>query len=73
VTGKNSPRGRLLTVREAGPLLGYRPQTIYNSIYSGEGELARLPYFRVGRSVRFAEEDINSFLEQRRVEPRRAG
>jgi excisionase family DNA binding protein len=68
--GKNSPRGRLLTIREACPLLGYRPQSVYNSISGGTGELAQLPYYRVGRSIRFAEEDINAFLERRRVEPR---
>ena len=68
--GKNSPRGRLLTITEACPLIGYRPQTVYNSIYSGTGELAKLPFYRVGRSIRFAEEDINAFLERRRVVPR---
>jgi excisionase family DNA binding protein len=71
--GNNSPRGRLITTGEAGPLLGYAKQTIYNAIYSGAGELAQLPYYRVGRSIRFAEEDINAFLERRRVEPRVAG
>lgn len=73
MTVKNSPRGRLITIGEAGPLLGYAKQTIYNAIYSGAGELAQLPYYRVGRSIRFAEEDINAFLERRRVEPRVAG
>ena len=68
--GKNSPRGRLLTIAEVCPLIGYRKQTVYNSIYSGAGELAKLPYYRVGRSIRFAEEDIFTFLERRRVEPR---
>ena len=69
MTGKNSPRGRLLTIGEVCPLLGYARQTIYNAIYSRAGELAQLPYYRVGRSIRFAEEDINAFLERRRVEP----
>ena len=68
--GNKPPRGRLLTISEACPLLGYRPQTVYNSIYCGTGELAKLPFYRVGRSIRFAEEDINAFLERRRVEPR---
>lgn len=70
MNGKNSPRGRLITIGEACILLGYAKQTIYNSIYSGTGELAQIPYYRVGRSIRFAEEDINIFLERRRVEPR---
>jgi excisionase family DNA binding protein len=68
--GKNVPRGRLLTIGEACPLLGYRPQTIYNAIYSGAGELAQLPYYRIGRSIRISEKDIIIFLENRRVESR---
>ena len=67
---KNSPKGRLLTIGEESPRFGYAQQTIYNAIYSGAGELAKLPFYRVGRPIRFAEEDINAFLEQRRVEPR---
>src|SRR4030067_414327 len=67
---KNSPKGRLLTIGEETPRFGYPQQTIYNAIYSGAGELAKLPFYLVGRSIRFAEEDINAFLEQRRVEPR---
>lgn len=70
MSGKKSPRGRLLTIAEACPLIGYAKQTVYNAIYSGAGELAQLPYYRVGRSLRFAEEDINAFLKQRRVDPR---
>lgn len=68
--GKNSPRDRLLGVGETSRRLGYAEQTVYNAIYSGAGELAKLPYYRFGRSIRFAEEDINFFLEQRRVVPR---
>lgn len=70
--GKNSPRGRLLTIAEACPLLGYARQSIYNALWSGQGELAQIPFFRIGRSIRFAEEDINAFLERHRVEPRGA-
>ena len=62
----SSPRGRLLTVAEACQVLGYRPQTLYNRC----GALAGLPFYRVGRSIRFAEVDIDRFLEKRRVEPR---
>ena len=70
MTGSNSSRGRLLTIAEACPLLGYARQTIYNSISSGVGELAQLPFYRIGRAIRYAEEDINTFLERRRVDPR---
>lgn len=65
MTGKNYPRGRLLTIREAGPILGCAKQTLYNRT----GEISHLPFYRIGRSIRYAEEDINAFLERRRVEP----
>ena len=63
--GKNSPRDRLLGVGETSHRLGYRPQTLYN----WAGALAELPFFRIGRSIRFSEADIEKFLEARRVEP----
>jgi len=72
MTRKDFPRGRLLTVGEVCSLLGYARQTVYNKIWSGAGVLAGLPYYRIGRSIRFAEQDINAFLQQRRVEPRTA-
>ena len=62
---KNSSRGRLLTISEESPLLGCARQTIYNAIHSGAGEPAQHPHYRVGRSIRFAEEEINTFLGQR--------
>jgi len=64
--GKNSPRDRLLGVGETSRRLGYRPQTLYNRA----GELAKLPFFRIGRSLRFSEADIERFLDARRVAPR---
>jgi len=72
MAGSTPPKGkgRLLTVSEASTRIGYSRQTLYNAIWSGQGELATIPYYRVGRSIRFAEDDINAFLERRRVEPR---
>jgi len=61
-------KGRLLTVSETCARIGYSRQTLYNAVWSGEGELAALPYYRVGRSIRFAEEDIEQFLARHRVE-----
>ena len=69
MTGKNSPRGRLLSVRELEERGLGAQQTIYNAIHSGQGALAQLPYYRVGRSIRFAEEDVDRFLDARRVAP----
>ena len=62
----------MFTVGQAFPdKTGYRPQTFYNAINSGMGELAKLPFYRIGRSIRIAEEDLDAFLERRRVEPAR--
>lgn len=64
---KNSPRGRLLTIGEESPRLGYARQTIYNAISSGARELPQYPHYRVERNIRIAEEGINACLERRRV------
>ena len=69
--GNKPPRGRLFTIGQVFPdKTGYQRQTFYNAIHSGTGELSRLPYYRIGRSIRIAEEDLERFLEVRRVEPR---
>ena len=58
-------KGRLFGVGETSRRLGYAEQTIYNR----KGEIAQLPFFRIGRSIRYSEMDIEKFLEARRVEP----
>jgi excisionase family DNA binding protein len=50
-------------------MTGYQKQTYYNAIHTGTGELSKLPYYRIGRTIRIAEEDIERFLEGRRVVP----
>jgi len=67
---RKSPSGsRLLKLVDACPRLGCRPQTAYNAISSGEGEISKLPFYRIGRSIRIAEDDLERFLAARRVEP----
>jgi len=68
---KTVVQGQLLSLREAAAWLGFSPATFYNCLWSGRGELAGLPFYRIGRSLRFAKEDIERFVAQRRVEPAR--
>jgi excisionase family DNA binding protein len=73
MTGNIPPKGkgRLFTIGQVFPdMTGYQKQTYYNAIHSGTGELSKLPFYRIGRSIRIAEEDLNTFLERRRVDPR---
>ena len=54
----------LLTVNEAAKLLGVSA--------SGMRRLQqerRIPFFKVGRCVRFAKGDLAAYLAQRRIEP----
>jgi predicted DNA-binding transcriptional regulator AlpA len=63
------PQERLLNVRQAALRLGYAPQSIYNALWGGVGPLAKLPHYRVGRSIRFSEADILAFIARHRIEP----
>ena len=68
--GNKPPRGWLFTIGQVFPgMTGYQKQTYYNAIHTGTGELSKLPYYRIGRTIRIAEEDIERFLEGRRVVP----
>jgi predicted DNA-binding transcriptional regulator AlpA len=66
----NIPKDKLISVVVFCARTSYKPQTVYNAISSGTGELSKLPFFRIGRSIRFSENDTDRFLEQRRVAPR---
>ncbi|OGQ00359.1 MAG: hypothetical protein A2Z40_05735 [Deltaproteobacteria bacterium RBG_19FT_COMBO_60_16] len=64
----NSPKGRLLRDPQAAELLGVRPQTLMNARCTGSGAYAELPYYRMGRAIRYAEEDIAQFLHRHRIQ-----
>jgi len=53
---------RLLTVREVGALLNVCPRSVYRWTKNG-----RLPCVHVGDLLRFPEEEIRHFIEQRKV------
>lgn len=51
-----------LTTREASCLLGYAPSYLYKLIM-----WRKLPYYKVGRGVRFKREDLVNYLTECRV------
>ena len=53
---------QFLTTKEAAAFLGYKPSYLYKLIM-----WRRLPYFKVGRGVRFKREDLVNFLTECRV------
>ncbi len=64
---------KLITLRETTRRLGLAQQTGYNMLWLKKGVLAEIPRYRLGRSWRFSEQDVEDFLKRRRVEPQRAG
>jgi excisionase family DNA binding protein len=54
---------RLLTVNEVADLLRVSRMTVYRLIKDGE-----MPAFRVGRSYRLRDEDVQAYLMQRYTE-----
>lgn len=51
-----------LNVKEAAILLGYRPSYLYKLTM-----WRKLPYYKVGRGVRFKREDLINYLTECRV------
>ena len=58
--------GKLLTIREAAEKTGHREST-YRAWVLGR----KVPYYKVGRSVRIAESDLEQLVEQARVPVRK--
>lgn len=54
---------RLLTVPEVAEYLGFGKQTIYNMISE-----RKIPFVKLGKSVRFDVKDIDVLIEKGRVE-----
>jgi len=57
--------GRLLTLRECSERTGHREST-----YRAWVLLRKIPFYKVGRSVRIAEADLERLIEQSRVPAR---
>lgn len=52
--------GRMLSTREAARFLGYSLSTIYHN-------LERIPHVRIGRSIRFPEEELREYTKNSRL------
>jgi excisionase family DNA binding protein len=66
---RNQPERRpLLTEQQVAERLNIPVQSLRNSRI-GRGELASLPFYKVGRNVRYSEHDLDKFLERGRREP----
>ena len=55
-------QNEFLNVKEAAILLGYRPSYLYKLTM-----WRKLPYYKVGRGVRFKREDLVNYLTECRV------
>jgi hypothetical protein len=58
-------RKRALDSKEAGEMLGTHPETLANWRYKGIGPA----YTRIGRAIRYLEDDLLRYLAQNRVDP----
>lgn len=56
----------LLTDQEVAERLKVHVQTLRNWRFTGKGGL---PYIKVGRSIRYLDEDVDSFIASRRIKP----
>lgn len=61
----NEPEQRYLVEREVSRLTGIALSTLRNWRVRAEG----IPYYKIGRSVRYSQADVIGFMEQRRVVP----
>jgi excisionase family DNA binding protein len=63
---RQSDRREFYTVTQLADLLQFNEMTIYRMVKTG-----RLPCYLIGRIMRFRVDDIEEFLQQRRVPTRR--
>jgi hypothetical protein len=56
---------RYLTPREVEKFSGRKLQTLANERHQRRG----IPYYKVGRSVRYKLADVISFMERHRIDP----
>jgi excisionase family DNA binding protein len=55
---------RFLSVKELGEYLHIKPATLYGKTEAGE-----VPHYKVGRLIRFKQDDIDEWMEKHRREP----
>ncbi|BBO86621.1 hypothetical protein DSCO28_71870 [Desulfosarcina ovata subsp. sediminis] len=57
--------GKLLTEKQVAERLGFHVQTLRNHRFEGRG----VPYCKIGRAVRYDENDVIAFIEASKVQP----
>lgn len=60
---------KLLTETQTAEMLGLAPGSLKVARCTNEGEMGTLPFYRLGRSVRYNQADVIAWAEQRRVSP----
>jgi hypothetical protein len=58
----------LLDTEQAAAVLGLSPESLRTARSTRRGDLASLPYHRVGCRVKYSPEDLRLWLHRRRVE-----
>lgn len=58
-------KSRWLTEREAAQIMGLSVSTLQKQRFYSRG----IPYYKIGRSVRYAFEDIVNFMHSSRIKP----
>jgi len=58
---------KLLTVKDVAKLLSVAQSTVYSWVVSGD-----IPYYKLGKAIRFKEEDVLQWLELHRRENMKA-
>ncbi len=62
VRSSETPATALLTVAELAELLRVSEKAVYHLV-----AMRRIPHLKLGRSLRFVREDVDSWLERNRV------
>jgi len=57
----NKQHDNLITIKEAAPIIGAHPQTVYDMVR--DGTIPPGPLVRLGRRIRFNRDQLTQFIE----------
>ncbi len=62
----NSPTTEVLDSKQAAVILHLSPHTLRNLRCTGEraGHIPAIPYFRIGRAVRYLRSDLDAYIQK---------
>ncbi len=58
---------KYLTERETAERLGFQPSSLKSARCTGTGDLATLPFAKMGRNIRYSEDAVREWAAQRSV------